>query len=204
MLPFNFLGKGILSAPTVTTIPRSGAAPTYTTASGTALQTGIAGWVDEQQVITTVGCKNSTWNLGYNVRVSSSWRSYLSSSHMLRCCLLVIHGQSTARNATFSNNMTAAQLAATLMRMQPGGMTVLVERYDNVSSGPNAIQDRVSWLVTFVGQQHVPLLYAAPGGISAPGCGVSVAVFLQGNVNSFTIEPKQASGETLVDSATPR
>ena len=116
----------------------------------------------------------------------------------------VIIGQSTARNATFSNNMTAAQLAATIMRIQPGGMTVLVERYDNVSSGPNAIQDRVSWLVTFVGQQHVPLLYAAPGGISAPGCGVSVAVFLQGNVNSFTIEPKQASGETLVDSATPR
>jgi hypothetical protein len=44
-------------------------------------------------------------------------------------------GQSTARNATFSNNMTAAQLAATIMRIQPGGMTVLVERYDNVSSG---------------------------------------------------------------------
>ena len=113
----------------------------------------------------------------------------------------------------------------------------------------------MSWLVTFVGQQHVPLLYAAPGGASAPGCGVTVAVFLQvrrcpawkhprphtwprrstchtfphplslicdyassyrltlpasahppvrqGNVNSFTIEPKQASGATLVDSATP-
>ena len=32
VLPYNFLGKGILSAPTVTTIPRSGASPIYTTA----------------------------------------------------------------------------------------------------------------------------------------------------------------------------
>ena len=28
-------------------------------------------------------------------------------------------------------------------------------------------------------------------------------LFLEGNHNSFVIEPKQASGETLVDSATP-
>ena len=32
VLPYNFLGKGVLSAPTVTTIPRSGASPIYTTA----------------------------------------------------------------------------------------------------------------------------------------------------------------------------
>ena len=175
VLPFNFLGKGILSAPTVTTIPRSGASPIYTTASGTALQTGITYRVDEQQVVRTFGCKNSTWSIGYNA---------------------------TSLNATFSNNRTALSLAQTLMHIIPGHIPVQVERFDN-TSGPSSILDQVTYLITFVGAKNVPLLWVAPSSLSAPGCSITVATFLEGNLNSFLIEPKQASGAVLVDSATP-
>ena len=176
MLPYNYLGRGILSKPTDTTIPRSGASPLYTTAAGTALATGITYRVDEQQVIRTLGCKNSTWSVAFNP---------------------------TIKNATFSNVQTADQLAVAIMQGMPSPMTVTVERYDNNSMTSGTIFDAVTYLVTFVGARNVPLLWAQPGPASAPGCSISVDLFLEGNHNSFVIEPKQASGETLVDSATP-
>ena len=40
--------------------------PCFISTSGTALQTGITYRVDEQQVVRTFGCKNSTWGIGYN------------------------------------------------------------------------------------------------------------------------------------------
>ncbi len=174
MLSYNYLGKGILSAPTVTTIPRSGASPAYTTAAGTALTTGITYRVDEQQVLRTVGCKNSPWSVAYK--------------------------QSTY-TYKFSNSQAPEQLAVLIMQGMPSPTTVHVERYnDSIAS---ALLDPVTYLITFVGAKNVPLLWAQASNVSEPGCIVTTETFLEGNGNTFVIEPKQASGETLVDSATP-
>eukprot|EP01032_Pedospumella_encystans_P006327 gene6327-7580_t len=54
--PINALGEGILSKSSIPVVARSGASPVYTTANGSSLTQGITNDVDEEQVITTVGC----------------------------------------------------------------------------------------------------------------------------------------------------
>ena len=102
--------------------------------SGTALQTGITYRVDEQQVLRTFGCKNSSWSIVYNA---------------------------TALSASFSNDRTASSLAQTLMRIIPGHMPVQVERFDN-ASGPSSILDQVRCMMHYRHPSSTPLINPGP------------------------------------------
>lgn len=105
VLPFNSLGKGILSLATTTVTPRSGASAAYTTATGSSLISGIAYRVDEIQVITLTQCIGQTLSIGYN---------------------------SMSANATFgfNNSLSSSQYLATILETMLSIGTIQVERED--------------------------------------------------------------------------
>lgn len=60
VVPLNWLGDGILSGATITVVTAGGASAAYTTASGSSLVKGITYGIDEQQIIQTANCANSS------------------------------------------------------------------------------------------------------------------------------------------------
>ena len=63
--PINAIASGVLSDATDTVVASSGSSATYTTVSGSSLQTGITNEVAEQQIIRATFCGNTTLNVTY-------------------------------------------------------------------------------------------------------------------------------------------
>ena len=105
---------------------------------------------------------------------------------------LILGYSSILYNTTFTLNQTTATLAAILQTSFLTG-TVQVEREDSYENSATVAR----YLVTFVGAGDVGLIMAEA---SIParnaGCVVTVAEFLKGMQNSFTIQPKQVKSHS--------
>jgi hypothetical protein len=172
--PINSLGEGILSDASNTVVTTSGAAATYTTASGSSLSTGITYKVDEVQTIKAVGTAcgpGAAAGQQYNVTNMQNMKSTLFD--------------------TTKNEATLASLFETALNFA----NVTVQYMDNSTAGANTYM----WRVTFHDEGDVPSL-----DVSHPNanCDVQVLEFLKGNKNHFTIEPRKASGAVVRDVTT--
>jgi len=170
------VGVGVLSQASATVIARAGADPGQTTASGGALRTGMAGVVYEQQVITM------DKNAGKLVLKPSAGSAYSTGN---------------------LEDKTAEEFEAALEHVDMGLGDVHVTRSSNFTKGTDYSGTyTTTWTVTFLDYRgDVPPLYIDSSQVSGTDGtgGASVAEFLKGRANEFTVEPKKASGNVVKD-----
>lgn len=176
---FNTIGDGILSKASKTVLARSGASASQTTASGSSIYKGIAGTIDEVQVITFLSndCDRDVLSLSF-INMDFSTENL--------CGLSAVEFENAVENL-------------------PSVGDIHVTRRD-LSSSTEAIG--FEWSVTFVSSDgDVPMLVANPlltkYGTDTKGQMGSAASYviehLKGHKNEFIIEPKRASGAEVTD-----
>ncbi|KAL9189871.1 hypothetical protein ACHAXT_009546 [Thalassiosira profunda] len=178
--PVNAIGDGILSAASVVTVARAGASASKTTASGSALSRGIAGSIQEEQIVTflsddctsdrlvlSFGLSDPTENLcdataeAFGAAIEGLG---LGSVHVSRAI-----AASPSGHTGFAWSVTFTSL--------PGDVPNLAVDPTLVGNGRDAS-----------GEMGVDAAY--------------VVEFLKGQSNEFTIEPKKASGSVVRDVST--
>lgn len=180
--PLNAVGDGILTLASTTAAAREGASAKQTTASGSAILNGIAGSVDEEQIITfsTVDCSSDKLVLHFHDSLST----------MIPC------------------DATALQCEQALSLLEGIG-EIHVSRNTMITAGGQA---GYAWTVTFsslsgdVPLMQVDLNQVNNGKDSLDVSGnnaIYVSEFLKGMSNEFTIEPKKASGAAVRDVNVP-
>ena len=171
--PFNLLGGGVLSRASLTVAARAGAAAAQTTASGSALSVGMAGVVYEQQVVSVdLGIGDVYVRLGLTPKTEfSAGLSGMDTPQTWEQTLAADNLDIGRVHVTRSNETTYGQSFGTytVTFLERAGDVPTLE----LSSGPG--------------------YYQVDHGLS------KVAEFLKGRANTFTIEPKKASGAPLRD-----
>ena len=178
--PVNSIGDGVLSAASIVTIARSGASPSTTTASGSALSWGIAGSVHEEQIVTFLSDDCTSDKL---------FLSFEFSGPTVNLC--------GSTNSEFESAIESL----------PGVGDVHVTREEHSIDGHIGHSWTVTFNSQ---TGDVPLLSVDRSqvgrGVDAYGVSGSNAVFvtefLKGQANEFTIEPKKASGTVVKDITT--
>jgi len=172
----NSVGGSILSGASLTTAARAGASPLYTSASGSALHNGIAGFVYEEQIV-----------------------SYFPVTSCTDAVFTLTDGTDTTPDLC---DVSAAFVEAKL-ELFSSISDVHVSKSDLTQS--DAGVDGYKYTVTFIGNTgDVPMLSltssGSQGGVDQfDGSDAFVTEFLQGQSNEFIIEPKKASGNPLRD-----
>lgn len=169
VVPINLVGDGLLSRGSITVIARAGASAAQTTASGGALETGMAGVIYEQQII--------------NVEIGSG-------ELFVRLALVPPTPWSVALYANDDGEKWEAALEAEDLEIGDVHVT-----RQNVSYAGRSI---ASYTITFIDRiGDVPLLKL--NGSAAEADTTNATEFLKGRANEFIIEPKKASGDPLRD-----
>ena len=180
--PVNAVGDGILSSASIVTVARAGASASKTTATGSALSKGIAGYIQEEQIVTFLSNDCTTDKLIMSFESASVQTENLCG----------------ATEDEFESALEAL--------LGVGNIHVLREE----ATSP-AGHSGYSWSVTFNSRMgDVPMLtvdrFQVGNGRDASGAqgldGNYVVEFLKGQSNEFTIEPKKASGSVVRDIAT--
>jgi len=183
--PINAIGDGILSSASIVTVARAGASASKTTATGSALSRGVAGSIQEEQIVTFLSNDCSTDKLILSFEL-------VSDAQTENLCGATEDEFEIALNELLGSNNDS----------------VHVSREDVSSSLGHS---GYSWSVTFTSRLgDVPMLtvdkFQVGNGHDASGKqgldGNYVVEFLKGQSNEFTIEPKKASGSVVRDIAT--
>lgn len=175
--PVNAVGDGILSAASVVTIATAGASASKTTASGSALSKGIAGSIQEVQIVTFLSTDCSSDRLVL---------SYESSDDSKNLC-----------------GATAYEFEAEIEDLGTGNVHVSREEASS-PTGHFGYSWIVTFNSRF---GDIPMLTVdhlqVGNGRDAQGRlgqdGIYVVEFLRGQSNEFIIEPKTASGSVVKD-----
>ena len=173
------VGHGEPSTATDTVVARAGASPSHTTAAGSALRTGITGVVFEEQ------------------HVSASAAAAIGGSFMLRV------GNDGDWTEAIWHNASAADVQAALtgLSFASGTDSLGVVHVTTLDDVVNTTRVGAAWAVTFVSNEgDVPPLQVDQSMLTGAGSpSVSVVEFVRGQANTFTIEPRKASGDVLKD-----
>ena len=175
--PVNAVGDGVLSAASIVTIARAGASASRTTASGSSLSKGIAGSIQEEQVITFLSGDCISDKLFLSFELADQTGNLCGSS--------------------------ADEMEAAIEELGAGNVHVSREESSS-SSGHSGYSWSVTFLSR---TGDVPLLTVdrsqVGNGRDALGMlgldGIYVTEFLKGQSNEFVIEPKKASGAVIRD-----
>jgi hypothetical protein len=137
--PLNAIGDGVLSGASTTVISTSGSSAAYTTASGSALSIGITDDVDEQQIISAVGCEDMVFRL------------YWGADNM----------------AVVWNNYTADEFRYVLENVLEVAPLTDVQRTDDVIGSESVTYWRITFFDMGDVQTIVPLSYSSNCNVSA-------------------------------------
>ena len=179
--PVNAIGDGILSSASIVTVARAGASASKTTANGSALSRGIAGSIQEEQIITFLSDDCTTDKL-----ILSFEQSEISTTNLCES--------------------TEDEFEAAIEKLGTGD--VHVSREETTSPAGHT---GYSWSVTFISLEGdvtmltVDRTQVGNGRDSSGQQGLNgnyVVEFLKGQANEFIIEPKKASGSVVRDIST--
>lgn len=178
--PVNTVGDGILSSASIVTVARAGASASKTTASGSALSRGIAGSIQEEQIVTFLSDDCTTDKL---------MLSFESSGQTGNLCDGTADDLEAAIEGLGVGNVHVSREEAT---SPPGhsGYSWYVTFISRMGDVPFLTVDRSQ-----VGNGR-----DASGELGLDG--TYVAEFLKGKSNEFIIEPKKATGSVVRDMAT--
>ena len=173
----NGAGNGVASAATTTVVATSGASPTHTTASGSALVTSIAGAVYEEQELTITNYTSPTVNMFLKL------------------------GASGTETAPLKFPATGSEIRDALMGLAFGAGLKIGEVHVTQRAATNSTGS-YRWLITFRGNEgDLPDLVPRLDVLSHIAT-IEVREYVKGAVNAFTIEPKKASGKVVRDVST--
>jgi len=179
--PINQVGDGVLSLATTTTIARAGASAQQTTASGGALHAGIAGSIQEEQIVVFASddCDSDRLVLSFGSQTRETVNLCGSTAQTFEAAIEALPGVGDVHVSredlvTLAGSSGHAWSVTFLSSM--GDMSSFIVDLDQVNNGKDA-SDR-----------------------SGPGSGATyVTEFLRGKANEFIIEPKKASGAIVRD-----
>ncbi|KAL7532002.1 hypothetical protein ACHAXR_005653, partial [Thalassiosira sp. AJA248-18] len=178
--PVNAVGDGILSSASIVTVARAGASASKTTATGGALSRGIAGSIQEEQVVTFLSDDCSTDKLVLSFEFSDPTENLCGS--------------------------TGDEFEAAIESLGMGNVHVSREETTSLS-GHSGYSWSVTFisLMGDVPMLAVDRVLVGNGRDSSGELGLNgnyVMEFLKGQSNEFTIEPKKATGSVVRDIST--
>ena len=179
--PVNQVGDGVLSLATTTTIARAGASAQQTTAAGGALHAGIAGSIQEEQIVVFASddCDSDRLVLSFGTQARETDNLCGSTAQAFEAAIEALPGVGDVHVSredlvTLAGSSGHAWSVTFLSSM--GDMSSFIVDLDQVNNGKDA-SDR-----------------------SGPGSGATyVTEFLRGQANEFIIEPKKVSGAIVRD-----
>ena len=178
--PINSIGDGVLSAASIVTIARSGASPSRTTASGSALSRGIAGSIHEEQIVTFLSDDCNSDKLIMSFEFSESTDNLCGATHSeFESAIESLSGVGDVHVTREEHSIDGhiGHSWTVTFNSQIGDVPLLTVDKSQVGRGVDAY---------------------GVSGINA----VFVTEFLKGQANEFIIEPKKASGTVVKDITT--
>lgn len=178
--PVNAVGDGILSSASIVTVARAGASASKTTATGTALSRGIAGSIQEEQIITFLSDDCIADKLVLSFEFSGQTDNLCGSTDdefKLAIESLGVGDVHVSREESASPSGHSGYSWSVTFISRMGDVPMLTIDRFQVGSGRDALGEL---------------------GLN----GNYVVEFLKGQANEFTIEPKLGDGSVLRDIST--